>query len=259
MTRFLIVLFLISRVPTGLAQEIKLYELGAPQIKQLYDVETGKFSGPPGEWVQYMDRINGGWTTDQGILSAIIDSGVSSSHPLIAPVLVESIDLTGEGPEDRVGHGTFVALISLSMGEPSPLISIKVFGDKVAGNGAKRLERALRLAAARGAKIANLSVGVDLMCANSRDPDPPQDLVSCEETSLCRTVTEVTREPGLLVVAAVGNDPTTTGCPACCKDALAVGGAGPEGQRSPNSGQFADILAPNSVPLVELGTAQVPK
>ena len=65
-------------------------------------------------------------------LVAIIDSGLMHEHPLLKGLVKESVDFTGEGIEDRNGHGTNVALIarSLVIGRPEPfLIILKVLDE----------------------------------------------------------------------------------------------------------------------------------
>jgi hypothetical protein len=44
---------------------------------------------------------------------AVLDTGLMLHHPQIERALDESVDFTGEGPEDLNGHGTLVALAML--------------------------------------------------------------------------------------------------------------------------------------------------
>lgn len=246
--------FLCLLLPTSLAaQPVELYQRSAPSVDLLYNRTTGDFAGPPGDWQAYVDALQGNWSASELDPVAIIDSGVITDHPLIAPVLRTALDLTGDGVEDEVGHGTFVALQFLGTSGPTPLISIKVFGgdDEIASNGAELITQALQLAADNGARIVNVSAGVDLACANSRDPDAPVWLTPCEKTRMCEKVRDLAGD--LIVIAAVGNNPQTTGCPACCANALAVGAVNAAGEVANYSGRFPDILAPGSVPFSPIG------
>jgi len=63
-----------------------------------------------------------------GLTTAVVDSGVLSEHPDIRPRLVESVDFTGEGPEDRIGHGTKVALIVAADAPAVQIVNVKVLG-----------------------------------------------------------------------------------------------------------------------------------
>src|SRR4051812_32759122 len=60
-----------------------------------------------------------------GMRSAIIDTGMLLDHPWISRSLVESVDLTGEGPNDENGHGTCVTLIALITAPESEVVNIK--------------------------------------------------------------------------------------------------------------------------------------
>lgn len=245
---------------TAGAQPVQLFERGAPDIRRLHDPSTGAFSIPEGDWRAFSTWARSG-AAPSGVPIAYLDSGVLTAHPFIRPLLQTAIDLTGEGLEDEIGHGTFVALIGIlgaqmpgSTPTYSPIISIKVAGRTPRSDGTTLLIEGLRRAQAAGARVANLSAGVDLGCVNARDPAGSPFLPQCEDTPICRAVTEAERG-GMLVVAAVGNMPGITACPACCRDALAVGASDRNGRQAPYSGAFPDILAPGSVreiPMQEL-------
>jgi len=66
---------------------------------------------------------------------AVIDSGVAADHPQLAGLVSVAKDFTGEGAEDKVGHGTVMAITlraagaSMGMAAPSPeIVSAKVAG-----------------------------------------------------------------------------------------------------------------------------------
>jgi len=133
-------------------------------------------------------------------LVAIIDSGVLAEHPTIAAALdQESLDVTGEGPEDRIGHGTYVALALLAQTPDARILSIKAVGSDGVGDRIQLL-RALELAFERGADILNLSLG-------SYDPDCVGDCILCSAVGSLAAA-------GLIVLAAAGNVPGRTDCPA---------------------------------------------
>ena len=62
-------------------------------------------------WAQKALDFSSVWplTTGQGVTVAVVDSGVDYSPQLAGRVT--AIDLTGQGPQDCVGHGTAVAAI----------------------------------------------------------------------------------------------------------------------------------------------------
>jgi subtilisin family serine protease len=241
------------------AQPVLLFERGTPAPAALHDPATNRYAVPAGNWQPYIDWLRSGAPANDTLM-AIIDSGILPNHPFIAPVLAEAVDLTGEGADDRVGHGTTVALLAIMTGGNAELgfprlLSIKVHGG-AAQAGADRMAQSLAIAAQRGARIANVSAGVFTDCLNRRDPEQPAYYVQpCDEQPICRAV-QAAKEKGMLVVAAVGNDPKRTACPACCGDAIAVGAAGSDGQPAPYTGRFPDILAPGNVEMIPLLRSQ---
>ncbi|MFK8251620.1 S8 family serine peptidase [Ancylobacter terrae] len=242
-------MLLAGGVLPAVAQTIHLFERGAPSIAE-FDADGG-YRIPDGDWSRYRAWMARGAPLSK-LVTAFIDSGVLSEHPYIKPVLAKSIDLTGEGPEDRIGHGTFVTLIFLmTAGEVvGPVISIKVAGTTTPSD-PEILVKALDRAGIEGANVVNVSAGVFLECGNARDPARSPYIQSCDETPICAAVTALEKKH-TITIAAVGNTPGKTACPACCKDAIAVGAADENGKPAPYSGDFADILAPGnfgSVPI----------
>jgi subtilase-type proteinase RRT12 len=133
------------------------------------------------------------------IRAAIIDTGVLPEHPVIAGSLQGLHDVTGEGPIDENGHGTIVALLLLSLATPDGLVSIKALGRDGYGTRLDLL-RALQVALEQEVDIINLSIG-------SYDP-------SCVgDCRVCSAVSNVAAA-GTTVVAAAGNTPGRTDCPA---------------------------------------------
>jgi TPR repeat protein len=133
-------------------------------------------------------------------LLAIVDTGLDSSHPWIARTLVDSVDLTGQGEEDRHGHGTWVALTALSsFPMPVGLLNVKALGDDGTGT-VDWLARGIRRAAGRGATLINVSAGIS----------QPSCRADCP---LCRAALAAA-DGGALVTAAAGNVPGETTCPA---------------------------------------------
>src|ERR1035441_5261687 len=112
--------------------------LGAEPGKQgsnlahLHDPKTGQYFtlGFPGS-ERYFDgvkKVHDQGFTGKGGKCAILDTGMMLDHPLIKRNLAESVDLTGEGPDDLNGHGTIVTLLALLTAPDSTLLNIKVAG-----------------------------------------------------------------------------------------------------------------------------------
>lgn len=145
---------------------------------------------------------------------AVVDSGVRSAHPLLAPAVV-GVEVVGRslgGGGDESGHGTFVASLALhgqleealGRGEPmrpaGRLLSVRVL-DAEAGFPDTRLwEEHLRdaivLGVNAGARVINLSLG-DIR----RPYQPPRP------TPLGAVIDGLARDYNLVIVISAGNYP----------------------------------------------------
>ncbi|GAA4982189.1 S8 family peptidase [Pseudonocardia tropica] len=149
---------------------------------------------------------------DEAPVVAVVDSGVRSGHPLLAPAII-GVEYLGAGlgdGSDESGHGTLVASLALfgsleerisSGRELVPagrLLSIRVLDDKNGfPDGAtwyRTLLDALNLAVEGGAIVINLSLG-DLRNPYS-GPRP---------TSLGALVDEFARDNNVVIVVSAGN------------------------------------------------------
>ena len=149
---------------------------------------------------------------DPSQLVAILDTGVLAGHPLLRDCLHEVVDFTGEGGEDRNGHGTLVTLLARLMMPGVPrrkFVVLKCVGAD--GRGAQaNLIRALGWMQAfnrRGtARIvtANISLGVY---------NRKWLVLGCDGTcALCRAAVETAKE--IVLSVAAGNVAGKTACPA---------------------------------------------
>lgn len=147
---------------------------------------------------------------------ALIDSGVRSAHPLIAPALLDATTVSGEfaDGEDGDGHGTRVASILLhgSLEEPirtgvlprpvCRLLSIRVLGDNAEFPQEelweKELDEAIRYGAAQGARIFNLSIG-----------DAGSRYRGAKSTPVAAILDQLAKELALVIVVSAGNVPIT--------------------------------------------------
>jgi subtilisin family serine protease len=174
---------------------------------------------------------------------AIIDSGVLAEHPQLKGLIAASKDFSGEGIEDRVGHGTVVAIIATNaQAKPEPtekeakssLIIAKVtrMKDGKAVPTRNKVIAAIKWVAERKARIVNLSLGFP------DDDDPGND-------QLCDTIAHL---KDIVFVAAAGNSgPQVRVFPAACdvKNLISVTVQAPWGGPG-------DIAAPGTVQLQRL-------
>ena len=215
-------------------------------LEHFYDPKTGNYYEPI--TTDFPGRPRPAMATNSKItpLCAVVDSGVMSSHPIIKQSLKESIDFTGEGPEDLAGHGTMIALLYLqNLPAGFPIVSVKVLDRRGKGR-LKDLIKGIKWAANKGARIINVSAGVYLTCTTVREEGAgdAESTDSCERTPICQAVTAL--KDAALVIAAVGNDPGRIACPACCRDSLAVGAMAGD-KIAPYTGMYPDVLAPGTV------------
>jgi subtilisin family serine protease len=148
------------------------------------------------------------YETHQLLRVAIIDTGLMSSHPWINPLLEESVDFTGEGPEDLNGHGTAVALIVvngvISLIPRLRLLNVKVMDSDGRGT-EETLIKGIQWAVQRKAVAVNISVGIYRK---------KWGLFECKgDCKLCRSA-EIAAKAGVAIYAAAGNERGKTYCPA---------------------------------------------
>lgn len=101
-----------------------------------------------------------------GVVVAIVDSGVEGGHPAVAGRLRESVRVELDGddarvvpddPVDAVGHGTACAGIIVGLAPKVTLLSVRVLGADNRGKGLA-FATGLRWAIEQGASIVNLSL-----------------------------------------------------------------------------------------------------
>ncbi len=151
--------------------------------------------------------------TGPGIKVAIVDSGFMLTHPFIQRNVQESIDFTGEGPEDLNGHGTIVALTLLLNYPRARLFNVKVV-DAEGRAWEKDLIKGIEWSMERATMgkgplvepfIINLSVGVYHKRWGLWDCG-----ANCD---VCKAAIKAALS-NVGVVAAAGNEPGITYCPA---------------------------------------------
>ncbi len=192
----------------------------------------------------YLTQVNApnAWDVQHGsadVRIAVVDSGVDLTHPdLIGKVVDEYNAVDGSSDvTDTVGHGTFVAGVAAAAtgnavgvagaGYDSSVLVVKVadgdgliFDDAVASG--------ITWAADHGADVINLSLG------------------AYESSSLEQAAINYAVGKEVLVVAAAGNDATTTMMyPAAYPNVIAVGATSGSAKADfSNYGSWVDVAAP---------------
>ncbi|HEY9145229.1 MAG TPA: S8 family serine peptidase, partial [Thiobacillus sp.] len=142
-----------------------------------------------------------GKSPENSVLVGVIDSGIAQAHPQLAGYVRACADFSGDGLEDRLGHGTAVALQLLyANGESNPPIAI--LSAKVTDAQGRIRQQAvvdaIEWVAQQGARVVNLSLGF------RGGADKYQVLCAA-----------IARHPNILFSAAAGNyGPNVEVCPA---------------------------------------------
>jgi subtilisin family serine protease len=166
----------------------------------------------------------------QETVRLIVDSGIREDHPWLRGLVTRGANFTKEDFKDHCGHGTSMALMAVA-GSPFPpkLISVKVA--EADGRGSpEALIRALEWIAhyqrtnIQIRVIAQFAVGVF-----SRSLLPGGCKGRC---AVCRAAI-ATAAADVIIVAAAGNTPGRTACPATAgliagRNILAVGSTSPQ-------------------------------
>jgi subtilisin family serine protease len=106
----------------------------------------------------------------EGIVVAVLDTGIDASHPAFAGVEIVQKDFTGEGDGDPNGHGTHCAgtifgrdvsghRIGVARGVQKVLIG-KVLGEQ-GGGSSDQIVSAIQWAVENGAHVISMSLGMD--------------------------------------------------------------------------------------------------
>lgn len=202
-------------------EQIKLFGSSIWTLDLVYDVEKETYSVPlfddylindPKGWKRWLQETRRG---EKPVLvppaMAVLDTGVLSHHPILQPRIIEAVDFTGEGPEDREGHGTISAILAAMSSAYSPILSAKVW----ASDGAplqeqiERVARGVRWAANRNARVISISLGIPNGCKYVHK--------KCDPEKLCSAVEYAFNCGSVVVVASEAK------CPAECPHAFPVG------------------------------------
>ena len=163
-----------------------------------------------------------------GVVVAVLDTGIDRTHPAFVGVDLVAEDFTGEGNEDRDGHGTHCAgtifgrtiggtRIGVAPGVKKALIG-KVIGAQ--GGSSDQIAKAILWAVENGADVISMSLGMDFPgfqkslvkagfpdeLATSRALEGYRANVQLFErlAALTRTQAYASRSP--VIVAAAGNE-----------------------------------------------------
>lgn len=217
--------------------------------------------------------------TGAGVVVAVLDTGIDSTHPAFTGVTLVQQDFSGSGNGDVQGHGTHCAgtifgrevegtRIGVAPGVEKALIG-KVLGDDGSGD-SEMLFRGIQWATQEKAHVVSMSLGFDFPGLVKRlvEQNWPVDLATSAALEAYRAnlrmfdaLMEVARSaaafgPGTVIVAAAGNeserqiDPQYeigVSLPAAADGVVSVGALGQSAaglQIAPFSNTFPQVSAP---------------
>lgn len=210
----------------------------------------------PHQWGLHRIEAERAWgpaANGSGVVVAVVDTGVNFGHPDLAGKSageINTIDETGScerAPGDNNGHGTQVAGVVAaasnngqqvaSVAPGSMILSVKALDCQGRGY-ISDVSEGIRLAARRGARVINLSLGHEVgvvgTLLNVIGEDESRDFQAAMNEAAAR---------GALVVASAGNDALSSSY-AGMENVLVVGASGPEDEHSFYSSSGAEIMAP---------------
>ncbi|MFJ8044928.1 S8 family serine peptidase [Kitasatospora sp. NPDC096147] len=197
-----------------------------------------------GQWsIQQFDLVKAwGVSKGDGVIVAVIDSGLDPTHPDLVGQVLPGYDPGGQGRELKPagdGHGTSMASVIAAKGHGNGEGMMGVApGAKILPiykNSADNLDaipKGIRWAADNGAKVINISQGTNNPVGTSDDDQAAINYALSKD---------------VLVVVAAGNEGASqVSSPANLPGVLAVGGAGKNGKiwAKSNSGPEVLVVAP---------------
>lgn len=114
--------------------------------------------------------------TGLGVVVAVLDTGVDATHPALAGAIIPGYDFVDEDsdpsevrpgldadadgiPDEAAGHGTHVAGLVHAVAPDALILAVRVLDSEGRGT-SMNVARAIRWAAANGADVINLSLGL---------------------------------------------------------------------------------------------------
>jgi subtilisin family serine protease len=225
--------------------------------------------------------------TGAGVVVAVLDTGIDSTHPAFAGMSLVEQDFSGSGNGDRQGHGTHCAgtilgrdvdgtRIGVARGVDTALIG-KVLGDDGSGD-SNMIFQGIQWAIQQGAQVVSMSLGFDFPGLVERliGQNWPADLATSAALEAYRANLRMfdalmqmlrSREAfgtGTLVVAAAGNESRrevnpdyeiAVSLPAAAEGVVAVGALG----QSPDGftiARFSNTFPQISAPGVDVLSAR---
>ena len=140
-------------------------------MKLIAPVETKQVVGPAAgpTWGVQAVRADTSPFTGEGVVVAVLDTGIDRTHPAFAGMEIVTNNFTTESAGDLHGHGTHCAGTICGRDVADTRIGVargvtKILAGKVlgaGGGGSDRVAQAIQWATATGAHVVSMSLGID--------------------------------------------------------------------------------------------------
>jgi subtilisin family serine protease len=141
-------------------------------LKLIAPVQVADVDAPAGQTITWGVKAVGADTspfTGDGVVVAVLDTGIDAAHSAFSGVQIVEKDFTGEGNGDQHGHGTHCAGTILGRDTENTRIGVargvkkavigKVLGSQ--GGSTDQIFRAITWAIENGANVISMSLGMD--------------------------------------------------------------------------------------------------
>lgn len=248
--------------------------------------DVGDASDSTDIWGISVVRADTSSFSGEGVVVAVLDTGIDKSHPAFAGVDIVEKDFTGSGNGDRHGHGTHCAgtifgrdvggtRIGIARGVKKALIG-KVLND-TGGGTSEMMFRGMQWALDQGAQVISMSLGFDFPGAAKRmiAAGMPEEAAVSNALEAYRSnlrffdaLMQLVKARGAfgdtaVVVAASGNEsnrPNFTvaaSLPAAANDVVSVAALGRDNGGKLKTANFSNTMARIAAPGVDIVSAKV--
>ena len=227
--------------------------------------------------------------TGDGVVVAVLDTGIDKAHPAFAGVEIIEKDFSGSGDGDRQGHGSHCAgtifgrdvdgkRIGIARGVKKALIG-KVLSD-TGGGTSDMIFRGIQWALDQGAHVISMSLGFDFPGAVKRMEDsglPTQPAVSNAleayrsnlrffDALMQMVKAQAAFRDTAVVVAATGNESNrsaprpytiSASLPAASDGVVSVAALGSDGSGKFNIAPFSNTMAQVAAPGVDILSVKI--
>lgn len=273
-----------------IARDPGVAAVGIPMATTLimpFDIEAGAAASDV--WGIAAVKADTSVFTGDGVVVAVLDTGIDKAHPAFAGVNIVEQDFGGSGNGDRQGHGTHCAgtifgrdvegtRIGIARGVKKALIG-KVLDDN-GGGSSEMIFRGIQWALDQGAHVISMSLGFDFpgsVKRMERSGLPTEAAVSNAleayrsnlrffDALMQMVKAQAAFRDTAVVVAASGNESRRTGAPpytvaaslpAAAESVVAVGAIGRDAAGKFAIAPFSNTLPQIAAPGVDILSARV--